>query len=545
MRYVKSAFIFFICLFFYSCKDSITEISLNLIPIKQGELWGYIDRNGTSIINPQFKSAYTFKEGLALVQSPNGKFGFINEKGEYKIAAIYKNALSFSEGVAVAVKDDQKLELIDKAGKSITYLDEQIEYAYGFNENLATVVINGKEKHINKSGRIALDLNYEHVYQFSEGLAVVGQKSGSKIQYGFINKQGQLDIPIQFDGCANFHNGLAVIKMANKYGYIDKTGRIVISPEFDEASYFNSGLAAIKVGELWGFINQKGRIVINPQFKETLIFTNSNLCAVKSPTNDKWGFINKAGEITIEPQFESVTGFYNNVSIVKLNKKFGLIDTKGSYKVNPRFEDFEISQQPYEAKVESDYFQITSLTSLLFKSITDSSFRKISKGLNFSKMKEIFPLLTHENYENFTDFEQDYNNSLELSNMEFHFNSDFKDYKPKYKRELRYSYYTQQYYQADIPDGFEKIYNDDAEIRYCVFDFNLRNLAKKKSKDLLEKIKSQVPDYLTITQESSELSILDCSNYSIALRIFPSQDVLRVILVFDKELLKDFRDNQN
>ena len=90
-----------------SCKTD--KDSIKLFPIKSGDKWGYVDKNGQYIINSQFEEAYNFSEGLALFRSTDGKYGFIDEEGKYVINPIYKDANSFSEGMSCVVMENGKI----------------------------------------------------------------------------------------------------------------------------------------------------------------------------------------------------------------------------------------------------------------------------------------------------------------------------------------------------------------------------------------------------------------------------------------------------
>ena len=71
----------------------------NLYPIIKASLWGYIDNTGKEVINPQFKSAGQFSEGLAAVRL-NGTYGYIDKSGSFIIKPIYDIALPFQSGLA-------------------------------------------------------------------------------------------------------------------------------------------------------------------------------------------------------------------------------------------------------------------------------------------------------------------------------------------------------------------------------------------------------------------------------------------------------------
>ena len=56
--------------------------------MKIGDKWGYIDKSGKIVIEPQFDDASSFSEGLAAVCLGDycplrGKWGYIDKSGEY------------------------------------------------------------------------------------------------------------------------------------------------------------------------------------------------------------------------------------------------------------------------------------------------------------------------------------------------------------------------------------------------------------------------------------------------------------------------------
>jgi len=95
--------------------------------------WGFIDRSGKIIIQPQFEDTGDFSEGLAWVRPFDGKAGYIDKSGKLIIKPEFDAANSFSGGLAqVMMLGDkksvdphgvespaQKYGYIDKAGKFI------------------------------------------------------------------------------------------------------------------------------------------------------------------------------------------------------------------------------------------------------------------------------------------------------------------------------------------------------------------------------------------------------------------------------------------
>ncbi|MBS1580551.1 MAG: WG repeat-containing protein [Bacteroidetes bacterium] len=525
-----------------ACNQKKKEISLKLIPVKQGEYWGYVDKDGKFIINPQFKQAFTFTDDIALIQNTEGKFGFIDATGKIVVTAAYKDATGFSDGLAAVVKENQKIEYIDKTGKTVLNLDANIETAEAFVDGIALVELNGKKSYIDKTGKVTIANQFDNSYRFSNGLALIRQKVKEDYKYGYIDKTGKIVINPQFDDASFFNEDMAAIKVDKKYGFIDKTGKIVITPQFDDYSGFSNGLAAVKQGELWGFINKQGKFEINPQYKYVQDFNDEGLCPVRSTTNDKWGFITKDGKVKIEPQFESVSNFYDEISLTQLNKKWGVINKEGKYLTNPIYDEIRLSPMPfYPSYVQSDYFDISSISSMLFKDITNSSFRGYQKDFTFTKLQTKFPKLTHDNYSNYKDFESESNISLELASIDFLFNKGFTDYKAKYKKELKYNYYSGGTYYDDVYDGVTTTYDDNIPLRAAIYNFKLINKAKSKSADIMKELKSKLPQNFKVETPDDNTFILDGTDYSLAIIKKTDDDAIHLILAFEKATLDPLR----
>ena len=150
-------------------------------------------------------------------QDASGKYGFIDKQGNTVIPCKYDNVWLFSEGLA-GVELNGKWGFIDKQGNTV--LPFKYDWAGPFIEGLAAVKLNGKYGFIDKQGNTVLPFKYDYVWLFSEGLAKV-ELNG---KYGFINKQGNTVIPCKYDWARSFSEGLAQVKLNGKYGYINTRG---------------------------------------------------------------------------------------------------------------------------------------------------------------------------------------------------------------------------------------------------------------------------------------------------------------------------------
>ncbi|MEE8043841.1 MAG: WG repeat-containing protein [Thermodesulfobacteriota bacterium] len=47
-----------------------------------GNKWGFVNKKGEIVIEPQFENAVSFSGGLAIVELGGGKWGYIDKKGK-------------------------------------------------------------------------------------------------------------------------------------------------------------------------------------------------------------------------------------------------------------------------------------------------------------------------------------------------------------------------------------------------------------------------------------------------------------------------------
>ena len=72
-----------------------------LYPVVVNGRWGFVNKSGETVINPQFDHAGGFAEGLAPVRM--GRWGYVDASGKMQINPQFDKADVFSEGLA-AVK---------------------------------------------------------------------------------------------------------------------------------------------------------------------------------------------------------------------------------------------------------------------------------------------------------------------------------------------------------------------------------------------------------------------------------------------------------
>ena len=201
-----------------------------------------------------------------------GKVGYVDRSGKIQINPQYDSAQSFSEGLAVVCIGECDSDHLMGRRYTKDFQEEKLEqnYKYGF---------------VDESGKLVINPIYEGASAFSEGLAAVCvgkgcywgvQNEDKEKKWGFIDHSGNMVIPPQFESASNFKEGLAPVSVGGKYGFIDKHGQFVVNPSYDSALEFDHGLAPVAIkdkdkseGKLlgvwkWGYIDKTGRVIWEP-----------------------------------------------------------------------------------------------------------------------------------------------------------------------------------------------------------------------------------------------------------------------------------------
>ncbi|MFM7078332.1 MAG: WG repeat-containing protein [Bacteroidota bacterium] len=354
--------------FWSSCGDINSNIKeIELLPVRTGRVFQYVDYNGKIIVNPQFAHASVFNDGLALVKTTgrDGKFGFIGPDGKYVIMPTLKQATSFKEGLAWIVEESSFPVAIDNTGKPIVNL-KNAESARNYSDGVAAYSIltnNGLAwGFVDKTGKSVIRPNFKECGDFSEGMCVV--KSPNRT-YGYIDKSGKLTIPYQFEKAEPFSNGVAAVRSNRKWGLIDKSGRYLINPSFDELMV-DGNMCIVKQNYRWGWTDHNGTFIINPQFSAALPFGKGDLAPF---INDRyWGYVNKKGLIVVNPQFDKAFSFQNGIAAVANGRRLGFIDQNGKFVINPQFDGISndylsmIYNKEHEFNLaKTDFFNISAI----------------------------------------------------------------------------------------------------------------------------------------------------------------------------------------
>jgi hypothetical protein len=324
--------------FIYKDTKTVKTIDgYNLFEFKKGgyavgehkDGFALIDSGGQVVIPPSSLRLIEYGDELVSFIGKNNKVGFVNLKGKVEIKPDFETALSFSEGMAVF---GAKV----KSG-------EEDGFKFGY---------------INKKGKIVLPAIYDDANDFSEGLAEVRiadslffiDKDGKKV-LGFSSQK--VESEFIFDYRSGFRNGRAIVNINGSVGWIDRSGNFIIYPMFKGLQLgspintifdFDNGITKLSLpGFQYCYIDQNGFPFVQNSFsilqkmEQVSYYSKPDLDSILEEKGDFWPKkvkrfsgqnLDKAGiktewiEISDYSQSKFVlsTDFYTNCYMVS-NKK--------------------------------------------------------------------------------------------------------------------------------------------------------------------------------------------------------------------------------
>ncbi|MCJ7664096.1 MAG: WG repeat-containing protein, partial [Desulfobacterales bacterium] len=219
------------------------------------KLWGFFDRSGRTVLEPQFDSGSFLGENRAVVRKGN-KYGLVDAAGKLVVPPQYDDGgWIFSEGL-IPVAKGGKFGFIDGDGKVV--IEPQYDAVGGFTPgNLCAIRIGKKWVFIDRNNKRVIPPQYDMAVCFSQDRAAI--RIGDV--WGFIDTAGKIVAEPKFHETGYFSCGLAPVRVDRKWGYVDKTGALAIPLQFDNAQNFENGLAQVTMGNRTAYINTMGKTV--------------------------------------------------------------------------------------------------------------------------------------------------------------------------------------------------------------------------------------------------------------------------------------------
>ena len=334
INYLPIALVMFLLAACATTPGPVTE----LFPVKAGQQYGYMDRTGKMVIQPQFSAEGCFSEGLACACNgdENAGWGYINRSGAFAIAPHYRSVTSFSEGIAFVVTAGESPVAIDKTG-TVKFKTSGVQEVGYFREDYAAFSVltaNGEKwGFMDKEGVTKITPQFTGVGFFSGGMCAVIDSTG---KWGYIDRKGALKINYQYVDVSPFSDNRAAVCVDGQWGAIDNTGKYLVEPKYTDLHLDKNGFV-VDDGEKFGWLDNSGKVSISPQFERAFPFNGGKYAPVRS--GGKWGYIDHSGKMVVNPQFDFAFGFDGNLALVQLNHKEGFLDESGKLAIPISFDD--------------------------------------------------------------------------------------------------------------------------------------------------------------------------------------------------------------
>lgn len=245
-------------------------------------LYGYVNKDGKTIIKPQFKLVYPFTNHEALVEIEDGEYALIDETGNIKTKFSYKNLYNLSEGTLVYTNEKNLQGYIKTDGQPL--IDAKFSYAGPFEDGLAVVStpINNFESRygvINMSGTYIIKPDYTFIRTLGEGMfaasfnpLIVSEDNLAK--KAIFNKEGVMLTDFKYYDIDGFKDGITSVSEDTTTYFIDKNGKKIKNlPEVNGTGVLKvlDGLIKADVDNLLMYITTDGNTIWSPDLTQRLL----------------------------------------------------------------------------------------------------------------------------------------------------------------------------------------------------------------------------------------------------------------------------------
>lgn len=282
--------------------------------------WGYITPDGNYAIEPAYKYAGVFADGIAPVLDGYSEFSFIKEDGEKYVSTVNKKSVlassHASEGIlpiTIDIGQDQNKVYLDSELKTTDATDlpktSGIKYQNTKYYMTATAYKNGKAIVMRRTNESVLldhdraSMEKKKLYQSayvidtagkivttlpagydaddycldSNGIVILRNMTDENGFYGLFDLDGKQITDCKYrriEHCDG--NTYLVCGESGFWGYITKDGKELTGCIYVEAHCFSDGLAAVCTDKGWGVIDDCGLDVIPYEWEDFGVLTTAN-----------------------------------------------------------------------------------------------------------------------------------------------------------------------------------------------------------------------------------------------------------------------------
>ena len=270
------------------------DSTIELIKVKQNELYGITNLNGETILPVEYKDISYI--GIYIAGNKANQIIHYDRSGKEVKGNIYKKVIATgNDNYFITVGQNNLYGIINQNGietttNKYTYIDYLVgEYFDAYNQENQIGIID-------HYGNIVLGIQYNLV-QVIKGTNMIQVSDNNK---GLLEIYTSEIKPVATMKNAKLYAYSDYIKLVSdtETKYISLDGRILTNKE---ALPNNTLFAKSRYGQ-WGFEDKDGNIVIEQVYDMVTEFNKYGFAGIKE--GDKWGIIRQDGTIIVEPIYE-------------------------------------------------------------------------------------------------------------------------------------------------------------------------------------------------------------------------------------------------
>lgn len=323
----------------YPFSNGYAAVSMKDTSVNEGNLYGYIDREGNEVVAPQYDGGVGYVNAYGISVVGKKSYGIIRDHlfdiktgllvNEEEYTNLKRFGPLFFTNYGDFLSQKTGFEIQDFPYLSIQPLRDR--------PDLAVVRQERKVGLIDTSLTELLPVEFEDIKNSYHGRMQVKKDD----KWGFADEQYRIRIPMRYDDAYYFrYPMLTEVTENKKKGVIDRYGREIISMHYDYI-YFDAVSDRIYAEKSDGIdvFDQEGRLLYVSDFEYLGFYGRKPYVVFRQ--SGKTGFMDYDFNILLKPTYDRVGSFYNELAFVVLNGKGGYINERLELVLPVEFEQFD------------------------------------------------------------------------------------------------------------------------------------------------------------------------------------------------------------
>lgn len=293
--------------------------------------YGILDKKGTVIIEPKYKTIEILQDSFFIVTDDSGK-GLLNSKKAQLFDNIFEKIDKLSDEVFQASNDTCRFIYHIRSGKKIDVSGLQVAYVnemYSINNNDSIHLLNGNLEPIFSCKNLGW-------YSSSSDFVVYSELGQSNIPKACQNR-----FPFGFTPILNFNREKQyyVVEKEEYYGvYSLSEEKFIIPPDIEQVEINESEYVLLVRDSKAGLVDRNANQILPFEYEDIFIFYDGFL--VQNP-DLKYGLVTKGGRWIIPMKYDWLEDKGNHYQVFK-NGKAGIYSKGGAQVESCTYDDIKV-----------------------------------------------------------------------------------------------------------------------------------------------------------------------------------------------------------